>query len=377
MAQPHKPLRFGLIGCGRVSGHHLRAVRSLGERARLLAVCDPDAEAARAAAEATGATAFADASAMLAEADLDVVAIATPSGLHAAQAMAAARAGCHVICEKPLATRWADATAMVAACRRAGVRLFPVLQLRYSPSVVAARRAVADGRLGQVALVDVDVVWTRPQAYYDSAGWRGTRQMDGGVLLNQASHYVDLMVWLGGPVEAVGAMVATCGRDIEVEDTATMQLRYAAGGVGSLSATVLSVPQNIEGSVTICGTRGTIRLGGLAAERIDHWAIAGEATDPDWLAEVNAATAAFYGDGHLRCYANVADVLGGRAPADADADEGLVALELVEAAYRASASGVRVGLPLERPGRTESPDGGADAGPSGIPGTGCGPAGTR
>ncbi len=337
---------FALVGCGRVAAQHLRALEHHGARAEIVAVCDTDAERLAEATRATGAAGFASLEALLAEADPDVVVLASPSGLHPGQAIMAARAGCHVMCEKPIATAFSDGVEMVEACEEAGVRLFVVKQLRYNPTLQLLRRALEEDRFGRLALVDVDVFWTRPQDYYDSDDWRGTRRLDGGAFLNQTSHYVDLLTWLFGPVDSVQALTGTLGRDIEVEDSGVLSLRWKSGALGSMSVTMLTWPENLRASMTISGSRGTAVLGGKACDQIEVWRFAGDQEDAEHIAQLNEQTRDFYGDGHLRYYANVLDVLQNGDTVDTDGYEGLKSLEVICAAYQSANEGRTVELPL-------------------------------
>ena len=157
--------------------------------------------------------------------DIDLVVLTTPSGLHPRQTIMAAKAGVHVCTEKPMATRWADGLKMVRACDDAGVYLFVVKQNRFNSTLQLVKKQIESGRFGRVSMVSVNVFWQRPQAYYDQDEWRGTWEFDGGALMNQASHYIDLLEWLIGPVQSVSASIASLGRSIEVEDTAALQIR--------------------------------------------------------------------------------------------------------------------------------------------------------
>lgn len=346
MKRIHSKTTFALVGCGRVARQHLRALDHHAERATLVAVCDPNPKHLAAATSQTGAAGYASLEALLAEVTPDVVVLATPSGLHPEQAERAARAGCHVMCEKPIATHFDDGARMVAACEEAGVHLFVVKQLRYNPTLQLLHRALREERFGQVNLVDVDVFWTRPQDYYDRDSWRGTRALDGGAFLNQTSHYVDLLCWLFGPVESVQGYMATLGRDIEVEDSGTLSLRWKSGALGSMSVTMLTYPENLRASMTIAGSRGTAVLGGKACDEIEVWRFEEEYETPDKIAALNRKTREFYGDGHLRYYANVLEVLADGAKPDTDGKAGLESLEVICAGYRSAQKGVRVELPL-------------------------------
>lgn len=339
-------IRVALVGCGRISANHFDALEQFRNEAELVGVADINRAAAEQASARTGAPAFSSLEELLAGTDADLVILATPSGLHAAQAMAVAAAGRHVMTEKPMATRWQDGQAMVQACDRAGVHLFVVKQNRNNPTLQLLKRAVEARRFGRICLVTVNVFWSRPQAYYDSAAWRGTWEFDGGAFMNQASHYVDMLDWLIGPVESVQAYTATLLRAIEVEDTGVLALRWRGGTLGSLNVTMLTHPRNFEGSVTVLGEHGTVRVGGMAVNRIDHW----EFATPDPMdAEVERAsyeTSSVYGHGHPRYYQNVIETLRGTARPATDGREGLHSLELLIATYLSARDGRRVALPL-------------------------------
>jgi UDP-N-acetyl-2-amino-2-deoxyglucuronate dehydrogenase len=276
-----------------------------------------------------------------------VVALCTPSGLHPSQAILAARSGRHVITEKPMATRWGDGLRMVRECDEAGVHLLVVKQNRRNSTLQLLKRALDARRFGRLYMVTINVFWSRPQAYYDSAKWRGTWEFDGGALMNQASHYVDLVDWLIGPVESVQAYVATLARNIQVEDTAMVGVRWRSGALGSINVTMLTYPKNLEGSITVIGERGTVRIGGVAVNDIQHWEFDEPHPDDDKIKSASYQTHSVYGLGHPLYYANVVDVMRGRAEPETDGREGLRSLELLIASYTSARDGRRVALPLE------------------------------
>ena len=341
-----RPIRFALVGCGRISVNHFEALRLHGERAHLVAVCDNQPAALAAAVATTGAAGFDSLDALLQGSDADIVTLATPSGLHPRQAMQVAAAGRHVLTEKPMATKWDDGMAMVRACRDAGVKLFVVKQNRLNPTMQLLKAAVDGGRFGRVYMVTVNVFWTRPQSYYDDAPWRGRWDMDGGAFLNQASHYVDMVDWLVGPVDSVHAYTATLARAIEAEDTGVMSLRLRSGGLASINVTMLTHGKNFEGSITILGERGTVRIGGVAVNRIDHWEFDPVRAEDAAIKDASYAAPSVYGPGHALYYDNVIATLRGEKHAEVDGYEGLRSLEVIVAAYRSARDGARVGLPL-------------------------------
>jgi UDP-N-acetyl-2-amino-2-deoxyglucuronate dehydrogenase len=341
-----RKIRIGIVGCGRISKNHFGSIEKHADNIELVAVCDVNPATLAEHTEKYKVPGYVHLEKMLECEKLDIVALCTPSGIHADQAAMAARSGVHVITEKPMATRWQDGVRMVKACDDAGVRLFVVKQNRRNTTLQLLKRAVEEKRFGKIHLVHINVFWTRPQSYYDQAKWRGTWEFDGGAFMNQASHYVDLLDWLIGPVDKVQAMMSTT-RDIEVEDTGVLNVRWRNGALGSMSVTMLTYPSNLEGSITILGETGTVRIGGMAVNDIQLWQFA-EAKDYDLqVQEANYQTTSVYGFGHPLYYKNVIDVLRGEAEPETDGREGLKSLELLVAAYLAARDAKTVSLPLE------------------------------
>jgi UDP-N-acetyl-2-amino-2-deoxyglucuronate dehydrogenase len=342
-----RKVRFAVVGCGRVAQNHFNAIAKHSQRAELVDVCDLNPTALAAAVARTGAKGHLSFAQLLAESQADCVVLCTPSGVHSQQAIAAARAGFEVMTEKPMATRWGDGLAMVRACDESGVRLFVVKQNRRNTTLQLLKKAVDAGRFGRLYMVNVNVFWSRPQEYYDSAAWRGTWEFDGGAFMNQASHYVDLLDWIAGPVESVMAYTGTLARNIEVEDTGVACLKWRNGAMGSMNVTMLTYPQNLEGSITILGEKGSARIGGVAVNEIQHWQF--DSTDPsDKLVQAASyETTSVYGFGHPLYYDNVINALRGEAEPETDGREGLKSLELLIALYTSARDGKRVSLPLQ------------------------------
>ena len=342
-----RTIRFALVGCGRIAQNHFAAIQTHASRCELVDVCDIDPVALAAAVEKTGARGHNSLSGLLEHTTADCVILTTPSGLHPAQAIEVAAAGRHVTTEKPMATRWKEGCAMVEACDKAGVRLFVVKQNRRNATLQLLKRAVEQKRFGQIYSVAINVFWTRPQAYYDSAKWRGTWEFDGGAFMNQASHYIDLLDWLIGPVESVMAYTGTLARDIEVEDSGVAAIRWRSGAMGTLNVTMLTYPQNLEGSITILGEKGTVRVGGVAVNEIQHWEFADQRPEDATIRQASYATTSVYGFGHPLYYDNVIQTLRGEAEPETDGREGLKSLELLIGLYLSARDGRRVALPLE------------------------------
>jgi UDP-N-acetyl-2-amino-2-deoxyglucuronate dehydrogenase len=341
-----REFRIGLVGCGRISKNHFDAIAAV-DGLVLAAVADTDTERARAAGESHTVPWFRSLDDMLAQSEFDMVSVCTPSGLHSAQGVAAARAAKHVLVEKPMAISLKQADALVQACDQAGVHLFVVKQNRLNPPIQLVKRAVDKGRFGRIYMANVTVRWQRPQEYYDAEPWRGTWEFDGGAIMNQASHYVDLMQWLVGPVESVMAKTATQARRIEAEDSGIGIVKFRSGALGVIEVNVLTYPRNLEGSITLLGERGSVKIGGTAVNRVDHWSFA-EYDDDDKLVEgANTSPPNVYGFGHQGYYRNVLAVLRGQAKPETDGRAGRKSLELILGIYESAKTGCEVPIPLK------------------------------
>ncbi|MBO9608852.1 MAG: Gfo/Idh/MocA family oxidoreductase [Paenibacillaceae bacterium] len=254
-------IKFAILGCGIISVSHAEGIRST-PGAELTAVCDIHEASAKKFGESYSVPYFTDYELLLARKDIDVVCICTPSGMHAEQTVQAARAGKHVICEKPLAIRPDDAERMIRACREQGVKLASVLPRRMTPAARYVKRLIEEDRLGKLSLCSGYARFYRDQAYYDSAGWRGTWEMDGGgAMMNQGIHTIDLLQWLVGPVAKLTGHAYTVLRNIEVEDTAVAVLTYRNGALGVLEITTTAYKQP-DHQIIIHGDKGTVILTG-------------------------------------------------------------------------------------------------------------------
>jgi UDP-N-acetyl-2-amino-2-deoxyglucuronate dehydrogenase len=344
---PTRKIRIGIVGCGRISKNHFDSIESHADNLELVAICDNDQKTLTAHQDKYAVNGYTRLEEMLEKEQLDVVSICTPSGTHPEQVILVANKGVNVITEKPMATRWSDGVAMVKACDNARVRLFVVKQNRSNATLQLLKKAIKEKRFGKINMVHLNVFWSRPQEYYDQAKWRGTWELDGGAFMNQASHYVDLIDWLIGPVESVQAMTATLKRDIEVEDTGVMNIRWRNGALGSMCVTMLTYPKNYEGSITILGDKGTVKVGGVAVNDIQTWLFEDERDYDKNIKEANYETTSVYGFGHPHYYTNVIDVLRGNAEPDTDGREGLKSLEVLIAAYLSARDGKTINLPLE------------------------------
>ena len=341
-----KDFRIALVGCGRISRNHVEAISRI-DGLELVAAADDDASRARSLAEPLGIPWFDSYEKMLDEVECDVVSICTPSGLHPAQGVIAARAGKHVVTEKPMAISLKAADELVHACDAAKVHLFVVKQNRLNEPVKVLKRAVDEGRFGRLYMASCTVFWARPQDYYDQAPWRGTWEFDGGAFMNQASHYVDLIQWLMGPVESVMAKTATLARRIETEDTGVAVLRFRSGALGVIEVTMLTYPRNMEGSITLLGEKGTAKIGGTAVNKVEHWDFADAREEDERIRAMDSNPPNVYGYGHEGYYRNVLAVLRGDAKPETDGRAGRKSLELILGIYESAKTGRDVPLPLK------------------------------
>lgn len=339
-------LNFALIGCGAIARRHADILTS-GElsNARLVAVCDTDLARAESFAIKYNIRAFADPDQMLRSGGIDVVTVLTPSGLHARNAIHAAAYVKAVVVEKPMALTLSDADRMIEACDRHGARLFVVKQNRFNRPVVALRQALESGRLGKLVLGTIRVRWCRPQSYYDQASWRGTWAHDGGVLANQASHHIDLLEWMMGEIDSVTAMATQALAKIEAEDTAVAILRFRNGALGVVEATTATRPRDLEGSLSILGERGSVEIGGFAANELKTWNFAEAVPDDSTVfTDFGKNPDHSLGYGHVAYYKHVVDCLHEGKRQLVDGLEGRKSLELITAIYESIETGREVQL---------------------------------
>ena len=265
-------IRYGIVGCGHIAKKHVAAIKAV-EGAELVAVCDTNEERLSEFA-VDGVRGYTDLKDMLAS-DVDVVCICTPSGIHAPLTIQAAEAKKHVIVEKPMALTLEDADRMIDACEKNGVKMAVVHPNRFRPAVVELKKQLEQGAFGKIGHANATVRWNRNQAYYDQAPWRGTKAMDGGVLMNQAIHNMDLLLWMMGDIEEISSYHATRIRKIEAEDTSVSVIRFKNGALGVLEAAVTIYPKNLEESLSIFGEKGTAVIGGPTANWIKEWKFEG------------------------------------------------------------------------------------------------------
>lgn len=347
------PHGFGIIGCGMISRFHAHAIEDL-KGAKLVGCFDSFAQSADRLAAETGCKAYHRLDDLLADDKIDIVTIGTPSGAHMEPAVAAAKAGKHVIVEKPLEITLKRCDAIIAACQKNRVKLSAIFPSRFHDVCRDLKRAVDSGRFGKLTLGDAYVKWFRTQAYYDSGAWRGTWQLDGGgALMNQAIHSVDLLTWLMGPVVEVRAQTATLAHErIAVEDTAVANLRFASGALGVIEASTAAFPGYLK-RIEINGSEGSAVL---EEEDLVRWDFAKSQKRDELVREQmlkrrstggGAADPSAIGHhGHARQFADVIKAIRTDGRPAVDGAEGRRSVEIILAIYKSAETGRPVSLPL-------------------------------
>lgn len=338
-----KRLRIGLIGCGRISNRHIQVITALPEL-ELVSVCDIVSERAEKAAKNTGAKSYLDYAEMVKRESLDLVAVLTESGSHARISADVASRVKTLIVEKPMALTLEDADRMIEVCDANQTRLFVVKQNRYNAPIIRLRKAFESGRFGKLVLGSVRLRWARDDAYYAQDAWRGTWRHDGGVLANQASHHIDLLQWMMGPVESVMAYTTTRLARIETEDTGVVIMRFTSGALGVVEATTATRPKDLEGSLSILGEKGTVVIGGFAVNKVEVWNFLEHSVEDNDVFAASVSPPDVYGFGHYAFYRDVLDCITTGKRAMLDGLEGRKSLELINAIYESAANSSEVRL---------------------------------
>lgn len=263
-------MKFAVVGCGNIGKRHVAVIND-DEDAELTAVCDIDNGVLKKLNNDYNVKTFTDYSKMLEETDCDIICICTPHGLHASMSVEAAEKGKHILVEKPMALDSASAKGMIAAAKENNVNLYVVKQNRYNKPILLVKELLDANGLGKIFMVQTNVLWNRHQRYYEESSWRGKKSTEGGALHTQVSHFLDLLIWWFGDVVEAKSIMDTLNHDIEIEDCGVSALRFENGALGSLNWTTCVYNSNYEGSITIVGELGTIKIGGRYLNKIDHW----------------------------------------------------------------------------------------------------------
>lgn len=333
-----KKIKFGIVGCGRIASRHAGHISRLGE---LVAVCDVKVERAQELSGEHKCAAYQQIGELFSNhPEIDVIAVCSPNGLHAEHTIQALKAGFHVLCEKPMAISVHDCGQMIQEAERANKRLFIVKQNRFNPAIAELKRIVDEDKLGKILSVQLNCFWNRNFDYYQKSDWKGTKSMDGGTLYTQFSHFIDLLYWIVGDVSEVKTMFGNYAHEgiIDFEDTGVVAVKFFNGAIGTINYTVNSFGKNMEGSLTIFGDKGTVKIGGQYLNSLDYQNI--QDFEIGELAPGNPANE--YGEyqgsmsNHDKVYENVIEVLTNQGVIATNGFEGLKTVEIIDKIYRAA-----------------------------------------
>jgi len=331
-------IKFGIVGCGRIAQRHAEHISKYG---LLTAVCDVERAKADQLAKQYNATAYYNLQDLLtAERDINVVSICSPNGLHAEHAIMALSGGFHVLCEKPMAITVHQCGEMIQAAERANRRLFAIKQNRYNPPVAAVKKLIDEGRLGKIMSVQLSCFWNRNPDYYHNS-WKGSLALDGGTLFTQFSHFIDLLYWLIGDVKDARAYFGNFNHKgiIEFEDTGVAIIEFYSGAIGTINYTVNSFQKNMEGSLTLFGEKGTVKIGGQYLNELEYQNIEGYKIEnlPEGAKPNNYGNYVGSMSNHDKVYANLIEVLQNNASITTSAFDGLKTVEIIQKIYKAAA----------------------------------------
>lgn len=339
----HEKFRFALIGCGAIASKHIIAINRLSNP-EIVGAYDRDLQAARAFNKKYSVPIFDSVEEMIEKTDPQILNILTPSGTHAENILELLRFSRHFVVEKPLALRLDHIDMILEECDKKGVKIFVVQQNRFNPPIKKLKEAIDKGRFGRLVMGTVRVRWCRDQAYYEERTWRGTWVYDGGVLTNQASHHIDMLIWMIGDVESVMAKTARQLVDIEAEDTGVAILRFRNGALGVIEATTATRPKDLEGSISILGEKGTVEVGGFFMNELKTWNFA----EPDemdidiWDKYAKVPNEPAWN--HTEYFKDVISSLGYGRRGLVDGLEGRKTVELINAIYESAETGKEVYL---------------------------------
>jgi UDP-N-acetyl-2-amino-2-deoxyglucuronate dehydrogenase len=350
-----KKLKFAIIGCGRISYKHVEALVKNKAHAELVATCDvvlQNAEAKRVEyIEKTGVNpecvhAYANYKEMLEKEDIDVVTIATESGYHAEIAIHSMKKGASALVEKPMAMSIEDANEMINVAKENNVKLGVCHQNRFNKPIQKLREAVEENKFGRLINGTARILWNRNMGYYEQAPWRGTWALDGGTLMNQCIHNIDLLQWMmGGEVERVYAECDTYLRDIEAEDFGAVIIRFKNGAIGIVEGSACVYPKNLEETLSIFGETGAVSIGGLAVNELETWRFEGD-DEAAIKTSVNVKIDNVYGEGHTPLFKDVIDSINENRDPLVSGEEGKKAMSIILAAYKSRKTGMPVQFPL-------------------------------
>jgi len=339
----NQEIKFALIGCGTIANKHIESINRI-INAKLVTICDSDKDKAKELGEKYRIPWYGDSNYMIEHQDVDVISILTPSGTHAQIAMDLIKYKKHFVIEKPLALRLEDADAIIEACDKANIKIFVVQQNRFNPPVKKLIEAIDNNEFGKLVLGSIRVRWCRTQDYYDQKKWRGTWAYDGGVFTNQASHHIDMLMWMMGRVESVMAITSTRLVNIEAEDTGVAILKFKNGALGVIEATTATRPKDLEGSISILGEKGSVEIGGFYMNELETWNFLDDDEDVNHIFETYGKTPEIFAWNHTEFLKDVVDSISNNKKGLIDGLEARKSLELINAIYESAETGKEIYL---------------------------------
>lgn len=352
-----KKFKFAIIGCGRISYKHVEAIVNNKEEAELVATCDIEIEKAvqrkdeyiKSMDNKADVHTYTDYKEMIEKEDIDVVTIATESGYHPEIAMYCMSKKLHVICEKPMALSIEDANRMIKCAKDNGVKLCVSHQNRFNKPIQQLRKAVEENRFGRLVNGTARILWNRNMGYYTQAPWRGTWELDGGTLMNQCIHNIDLLQWMmGGEIDTVYAQCDTFLRDIQAEDFGAIIIRFKNGAIGIIEGSACVYPKNLEETLNIFGEKGTVCIGGLAVNKIETWRFEDNKDNEDEILKAQEGDPdTVYGFGHTPLFKDVIDAIKENRQPLVSGEEGAKGMSIILAAYKSRLTGMPVKFPME------------------------------
>lgn len=351
-------LKFAIIGCGRISYKHVEAILNNNEEAELVAVCDVLEEKAiekkneyvSKVSEDVCVNVYTDYKEMLEKENIDVVTIATESGYHPDIAVYSMDKGAHVICEKPMALSIEDADRMIECSKKNNVKLCVSHQNRFNKPIQKLRKAVDKDRFGRLVNGTARILWNRNMGYYKQAPWRGTWKLDGGTLMNQCIHNIDLLQWMmGGEIDTVYAQCDTFLRDIQAEDFGAIVIRFKNGAIGIIEGSACVYPKNLEETLSVFGEKGTACIGGLAVNKIETWRFEDgeENEEENILKSQEGDPDTVYGFGHIPLFKDMIDAINNDTTPLISGEEGKKGMSIILAAYKSRLTGMPVKFPMK------------------------------
>lgn len=329
-------INFAIVGCGRIAQRHAEHIDNT-DQCKLVACCDIVSDKAESLANKYNAKSYLKIEDLLNNDDVDIISVCSPNGLHATHSILGLKAGKHVLCEKPMALSSFDCGEMIQTAEKANKRLFIIKQNRYNPPVKAVKNLITDGTLGKIYNIQLSCFWNRNENYYENS-WKGTKNLDGGTLFTQFSHFIDLLYYLNGDIKNTLAFGDNFDHEeiIEFEDTGVVALKFQNGALGTVNYTVNSFGKNMEGSLTIFAENGTIKIGGQYLNELEYFEVKGMEKPPE-LDKGNKANN--YGQyqgsmsNHDKVYENVVQVINHGASVTTNMFEGLKTVEIIEKIY--------------------------------------------